>query len=182
MKRTESIGVPPLRDSNRLVSSNSGKANVLNSYLKSVFTAENTSTIPNKGTSPLPNIADISFTATGIVKQLQLFKPTYSSVTGITHSLGWDSLEKRRYIDSVTMMYKVVQNLVYIPLPNSVQPSYSRTRANHPYTFMHIFANSNAYKNSFFPRVISLRNSLPSFVSVCAESVRSFQAKLIYQA
>ena len=101
----------------------------------------------------------------------------YSSVTGMTHSLGWDSLEKRRYIDSVTLMYKVVHNLVLIPLPNSVQSSYSRTRANHPYKFMHIFANSNAYKYSFFPRVIPLWNSLPRD-AVCAESIRCFQAKL----
>ena len=70
---------------------------------------------------------------------------SYSSVTGMTRSLGWDSLEKRRYVDSVTLMYKVVHNLVLIPLPNSVQSSYSRTHANHPYKFMHIFANSNAY-------------------------------------
>ena len=101
----------------------------------------------------------------------------YSSVTGMTHSLGWDSLEKRRYIDSVTLMYKVVHNLVLIPLPNSVQSSYSRTRANHPYKFMHIFANSNAYKYSFFPRVIPLWNSLPRD-AVCAESIRCFRAKL----
>ena len=92
---------------------------------------------------------------------------SYSSVTGMTHSLGWDSLEKRRYIDSVTMMYKVVHNLVHIALPNSVQRSYSRTRANHSYKFMHIFANSNAHKHSFFPRVIPLRNSLPN-VAFCA--------------
>ena len=101
----------------------------------------------------------------------------YSSVTGMTHSLGWDSLEKRRYIDSVTLMYKVVHNLVLIPLPNSVQSSYTRTRANHPYKFMHIFANSNAYKYSLFPRVIPLWNSLPKD-AVCAESIRCFQAKL----
>ena len=78
-KKNESIGIPPLCDSNRLVSSNSGKANILNSYFKSAFTAEDTSTIPNEGTSPLPDIADISFTATGIVKQLQLLKPMKAS-------------------------------------------------------------------------------------------------------
>ena len=98
-------------------------------------------------------------------------------MTGITHSLGWDSLEKRRYVDSVTLMYKVVHNLVLIPLPNSVQSSYSRTRANHPYKFMHIFANSNAYKYSFFPRVIPLWNSLLRD-AILAESIRCFQAKL----
>ena len=79
LKRTESIGMPTLRDCNRLVSSNSGKENVLHSYFKSVFTAEDTSTIPNEGTSPQPDIADISFTATGIVKQLQLLKPMKAS-------------------------------------------------------------------------------------------------------
>ena len=102
----------------------------------------------------------------------------YSSVTGMTQSLGWDDLEKRRNVESVMMMYKVVNNLVLIPLPNSVQPSYSRTRANHPYKFMHIFANSNAYKHSFFPRVIPLWNSLPGN-AVCAESVGSFRAGLV---
>ena len=48
------------------------------------------------------------------------------------------------------MMYKVVDNLVHIPLANTVQLSYSRTRANHP------LINSNAYKHSLFPRVIPL--------------------------
>ena len=47
-------------------------------------------------------------------------------------------------------MYKVVNNFVHIPLPNTVQLSYSRTRANHP------LINSNAYKHSLFPRVIPL--------------------------
>ena len=45
------------------------------------------------------------------------------------------------------MMYKVVDNLVHIPLANTVQLSYSRTRANHP------LRNSNAYKHFLFPRV-----------------------------
>ena len=79
MKRTESIGIPPLRDGNRVISSNSGKAGVLNSYFKSVFTAEDTSTIPNKGTSPLPDIDDTSFTVVGIAKQLELLKPMKAS-------------------------------------------------------------------------------------------------------
>ena len=79
LKRTESIGIPSLRDGDRVISSNSGKASVLNSYFKSVFTAEDTSTIPNKGTSPLPDIDDISFAAAGIAKQLELLKPMKAS-------------------------------------------------------------------------------------------------------
>ena len=57
----------------------------------------------------------------------------------MTLSLGWDSLEKRRYVNSVTMMYKVVYNLVYILFV--IQ-----------FSLMHIFANSNAYKYSLFPK------------------------------
>ena len=40
-----------------------------------------------------------------------------------------------------------------------------------------LIANSNAYKYSFFPRVIPLWSSLPRD-AVCAESIRCFQAKL----
>ena len=36
-------------------------------------------TIPNKGTSPLPDIDDISFTVVGIAKQLELLKPMNAS-------------------------------------------------------------------------------------------------------
>ena len=54
MRERESIGIPLLRDGDRVISSNSGKANVLNSYFKSVFTAEVTLTIPSKDSSPFP--------------------------------------------------------------------------------------------------------------------------------
>ena len=58
VRERESIGIPLLRDGDRVISSNSGKANVLNSYFKSVFTAEVTLTIPSKDSSPFPDIAD----------------------------------------------------------------------------------------------------------------------------
>ena len=93
-------------------------------------------------------------------------------------SLGWDSLEKRSAQHSATIMYKAINNLVYLPFPDTVQPSFAKTRAKHPYKFMHIFANSNAYKYSFFPRVIPIWNSLPS-VAVCADSIKSFQVNSI---
>ena len=58
VREKESIGIPLLRDGDRVISSNSGNANVLNSYSKSVFTAEVTLTIPSKDSSPFPDIAD----------------------------------------------------------------------------------------------------------------------------
>jgi len=44
-----------------------------------VFTAEYASAILNKGTSPLPNTDDISFSVIGIAKQLKLLKPMKAS-------------------------------------------------------------------------------------------------------
>ena len=58
VREREYFSIPPLRDGERVISSNSGKANVLNSYFKSVFTAEVTLTIPSKDSSPFPDIAD----------------------------------------------------------------------------------------------------------------------------
>ena len=68
---------------------------------------------------------------------------SYSNVSSILQSLGWDSLEKRRTLDSLTIMYKAINNLVYLPFPVTVQSSVAKTGDKHPYKFMHIFANSN---------------------------------------
>ena len=86
---------------------------------------------------------------------------SYSSVTGMTCSLGWDSLEKRRIVDSVTMMYKVVNNLVHIPLPNSVQLSYSRTRANHLLSPLTHSSTPISPSSPFLPRQVQPRNITP---------------------
>ena len=84
-----------------------------------------------------------------------------SSMTSMQQSLGWDTLEVRRHLSAVTMMFKVVHNLNRLTLPASINLVHSCTRSNQPYKFRHIFAHSNAYKVSFFPRTIPLWNSLP---------------------
>ena len=73
------MGIPTLREGKNVVSSNSGKANVFNTYFKSVFTREDKSTIPDKGISPFTTIDEISFTIPGIEKQLKILKPTKAS-------------------------------------------------------------------------------------------------------
>ena len=87
---------------------------------------------------------------------------SYSSVTGMTPSLGWDSLQKRRYVDSVTMMYIVVYNLDHISLPNSVQSSYSRTRANRPYKFLCTYLQIQMHTSILFSRLrLQLYSTMP---------------------
>ena len=79
----------------------------------------------------------------------------YSSVTQMREALGWETLECRRHLATATTFYKSINNLIYLPIPSSVRPTDPR----------HVATNTNAYKYSFFPRTIPLRNDLPSYYS-----------------
>ena len=79
----------------------------------------------------------------------------YSSVTQMREALGWEPLECRRHLATATTFYKSINNLIYLPIPSSVRPADPR----------HVATNTNAYKYSFFPRTIPLRNDLPSYYS-----------------
>ena len=49
-----------------MVTDSTEKAEILNKQFKSVFTVEDTSTVPDKGTSPYPSIPDINVTLDGV--------------------------------------------------------------------------------------------------------------------
>lgn len=68
MKRIELIGIFFLCDGNCVISLNSGKVSVFNSYFKLVFIVEDILIILNKGMSFLFDIDDIFFIVVGIVK------------------------------------------------------------------------------------------------------------------
>ena len=93
-------------------------------------------------------------------------------------SLGWDTLEVRRHLSAVTMMFKAVRNLCHLTLPASINLVHSGTRSNHPYKSRHSFAHSNTYKFSFFPRTISLWNSHP-MSAVNGNTTAAFQSNAI---
>ena len=44
----------------------------------------------------------------------------FSSVTSMQHSLGWDTLEVRRHLNTATIMYKAVHNWTHLTFPASV--------------------------------------------------------------
>ena len=102
----------------------------------------------------------------------------FCSVTSMQHSLGWDTLEVRRHLNTATIMYKAVHNWTHLTFPASVTLAQRSNRSNHPHKFRHIFARTNAYKFSFFPLVIPLWNGLPNS-AVNAESVTDFQANAL---
>ena len=83
------------------------------------------------------------------------------SVTSMVQNLNWNTLEQRRSMADVTLMYKVVHQLVaiavcYMPTPATV----TRTRNSHSLKFLPYHCRINTYQHSFFPRTVTIWNTL----------------------
>ena len=75
-KKTETSGVSPLRGKDGLLYSEPNtQANILNEQFKKAFTTEDTSSMPNKGTSPHPTMPDIFISNNGLLKLLKNLNP-----------------------------------------------------------------------------------------------------------
>ena len=88
-----------------------------------------------------------------------------SSVTDMLQDLDWESLESRRVKIQLTLLFKVIQDLVDIPAAAYPTPASSCTRANHTKKLRQISSRSDAYTFSFFPQTIPVWNSLPATVA-----------------
>ena len=83
-----------------------------------------------------------------------------SSVTTMMEKLQLTPLVDRRREHRITMMYRIINGLVAIPLEQFTERNSSRTRHNHSKTLKIIRTNSDIYKNSFFPRTSKDWNNL----------------------
>ncbi len=107
-------------------------------------------------------------------KPHRLTDPASDSVTDMLKLLEWESLERRRKLQRVTFLYKVVNCLVAVPLsvlpPSQHLPSRvvgSRTLSVH--NFLPIGARVDAYKYSLLPQAVLLWNQLPTPVQLAPE-------------
>ncbi|XP_038064967.1 uncharacterized protein LOC119735343 [Patiria miniata] len=82
-----------------------------------------------------------------------------SSVNTMLSKLGWESLQHRRAISKVTMMYRITNKLIDIPDNHLIQVN-SSTRGNSQ-KFLIPPTRTTLLKGSFFPDTIHLWNSLP---------------------
>ena len=73
--RTENSGVAPLKSDGTLFTDTQDKANILNNQFQSVFTNEANTDIPDKGTSPHPDMPHTSIHNPGILKLLSNLNP-----------------------------------------------------------------------------------------------------------
>ena len=99
------------------------------------------------------------------------------SVSEMLYQLQWPSLQERRAHTKMTFMYRIVHNLVSIP----VQPPYlfpsTISNRGHQYRFSQQHCRIQAYQHSFFPSAVRLWNSLPPAV-VAAQSLELFKNRL----
>ena len=99
-----------------------------------------------------------------------------SSMSSMMHTLQWESLAERRAKAKVTMLYRIANNLVALPLNQYLKPSATNTRG-HDYRLFIPYCRTNTLRHSFFPDAARLWNKLPT-VSTVAPSLEAFRASL----
>ena len=101
----------------------------------------------------------------------------YSSVTKMIKDLGWSDLAHRRRDARLTMLFKIINDLVSIKPEMYITQGSSNTRSNNNKKFRHFLASTPAFQNSFFPKTIPQWNKL-SQSTVDALTVEAFKASL----
>ena len=86
----------------------------------------------------------------------------FSSVSNMISVLNWKSLKQRRDIQSLCIFYKILNGLVDVSPPICLISNQLATRG-HDNKFVHISSRVDAYKFSFFPRIVPLCNKLPDY-------------------
>jgi hypothetical protein len=96
-------------------------------------------------------------------------------VTNLLSSLQWESLQQRRWKQTLVMCYKIHHQLIAIEPANYYTAGDSRIRGNH--RLRQIRAKKDTYQHSFFPISIREWNRVPSSV-VDAGSLEDFKVRL----
>ena len=96
----------------------------------------------------------------------------YSSVNRMLSTLNWKTLKQRRDIQSLCILYKIINGLVDITPQTCLIYNHLPTRG-HSKKFHAVSPSVDAYKFSFYPRVITIWNTLPAYV-VDAHDLDSF--------
>ena len=73
-----------------------------------------------------------------------------SSVTQMIKDLGWQSLQERRAISRLSLMYKIVHGLSEVQLSNLMRKTRT-TRSASGKGFRNVRSNKNCYRSSFLP-------------------------------
>ena len=83
-----------------------------------------------------------------------------ASVTNMQNTLKWLSLEDRREMHKLIMMYKIVNSMVALDISNFAKHAHRATRANKDSNFIQISTSTSYHQASYFPSTITKWNSL----------------------
>ena len=98
-----------------------------------------------------------------------------SSVSSMLQQLQCPTLQERRAQAKVTMMYRIVYQLVDVPTTYLIPISSIR---GHGLKYLVPYARTQIYQRSFFPDIIRLWNSLPQSVVSCP-TIDSFKREVL---
>jgi len=101
----------------------------------------------------------------------------YRLTTSITHTLqtlGWPTLQQRRQVARLSLMYKAVNNLIAIPIHNILTRNTNITRG-HQQRFTTVACRTETYRGSFFPKTVIEWNALPQHL-IETKTTDSFKA------
>jgi len=101
---------------------------------------------------------------------------TTSSTSQMITDLGWPSLLQRRQQAKLCMMYRIVHELIEIPLPQNLHLRSSTTRG-HNLRFIVPFYCTYYLRHSFFPSSVRLWNTLLE-QTASAPSLEAFKERL----
>ena len=103
---------------------------------------------------------------------------TPATVTKPLKELQWSTLQQRRQMSRLTMMYKIVNDQSSpAQIPDYVQKKTRVTRSFHPKRFINLGSKSNTYKYSFFIKTVKEWNGLPDEL-IEQETLESFKSAL----
>ena len=75
-------------------------------------------------------------------------------------TLGWRILEQRRADSRLCLFYKIVNNMVAVPLPDYIKPKHRMSHRRHSMTFQQIRTGKDFYKYSFLARLYEVQGEL----------------------
>jgi len=98
----------------------------------------------------------------------------HSSPTAMMKELQWESLEQRRLIARLVMMYRIQYGLIDIPASYTTR---SHSLRGHPVMLQQVRCRVKPYEASFFPAIVIPWNYLPASV-VTAPSINTFKSRV----
>ena len=128
------------------------------------------------GRCMVPNMGKNSEASCTFLQSIANYSREPGTVTKLLSDLKWETLETRRLIHRLSLMYKIRRELVEIPMS---QHLVHNTRSSRPHNQKYIrpATRVDTYKYSFFPASIKKWNKPPTHVVELA-TLESFKASL----